>query len=387
MLLKVEQATDGSGLSLENMHVSHFPEMALFETAIEAPTDESDEGKIIVTYNAPRSKNEQDTMSNETKRLEIPLRLRAEGVKKLKAFQVTMHQSPTTAYDMGTDYNDWFSSCLGYPVVLAYLGANTREVLGTLAPSKRNKERWWNMWRDEFIGETKSKERWPIYLALIYFVGGVAYKAYSKIQDGWPPAGPIGVAILTFAMAIITVNWYIYRRREDRISFADCAPFLVISETSVDEVSARLPDGEEMDRTKFRPNIVVSGAETAFEEDYWTELGLGTTRSRLLLTGNCVRCLSLNVDYQTGKFATSAAGSVFKKLMRDRRVDRGVKYSPVFGRYAFLDRAAAGESIRVGDEAEVLACGKERTVTGKLISFCLYLRLLLMKISPRLAWT
>lgn len=366
MLLKVEKAADGSGTTLENMHVPDYPEMALFQTAIEAPTDENDEGKLIVTYNPPPSKSEDDTMSAETRRLEIPLQLRAERVKKLEALKIAMHESPTTGYDMGAEYNDWFSVSLGYPVVLAYLGANTRAVLGTLAPRKRNKESWWTMWRNEFIGETTYKGRWSLCLAFIYFVGGVVYKAYNKIQQGWAPTAAIGVGILSFAAVMTTTNWYIYRRREDRISFADCAPFLVISETSIDNVSARLPDGEEVDRTKFRPNIVVSGAETAFEEDFWTELGLGPTQARLLLTGNCVRCSSLNVNFQTGKLMNHNSGNLFKKLMSDRRVDSGAKYSPVFGRYSFVDRVDAGKPIRVSDRVEILARGKERTVTGEI---------------------
>lgn len=365
MLLKVEEAKDGSARTLENMHVPHFPEMALFRTAIEVPRDDKDNGKIVVTYDPPIAQKEQEKKSGETRRLEIPLRLHPEQVKQLQAVKVTMHQSPTTGYDMGAKYNDWFSNCFGYPVVLAYLGNNTREVLGTLAPRKRNKEKWWSVWRDEFIGETKGKERWMIYLAFLYFIGGVVYKAYRSIQNGRTPTGAIAVAVLSLAVMLATVHWYISRRREDRISFADCAPYLVISETSVDNVSARLPDGVELDRTRFRPNIVVSGAETAYEEDYWTELGIGSGRARLLLTGNCVRCVSLNVDFQTGKIGTGNHGNVFKKLMGDRRVDPGAKYSPVFGRYSFLDRLAAGEPIRVGDDAEVLSRGKERTITGK----------------------
>lgn len=385
MLLKVEKAANGSGTTLENMHVPDYPEMALFQTAIEAPRDENDEGKLIVTCNPPPSKSGDDTMSAE-RRLEIPLRLRAERVKKLKALKIDMHESPTTGYDMGAEYNDWFSTSLGYPVVLAYLGANTRSVLGTLAPRKRNNEKWWTMWRDEFITETNSKGRWSIYLAFIYFVGGVVYKAYSKIQEGWAPTAAIGVAVLSFAAVIATINWYIYRRREDRISFADCAPYLVISETSIDNVSARLPDGEEVDRTKFRPNIVVSGAKTAFEEDFWTELGLGPTQARLLLTGNCVRCSSLNVNFQTGKLMNYNSGNLFKKLMRDRRVDSGARYSPVFGRYSFVDRVDAGKPIRVGDSVEILARGKERTVTGEFIPLLLA-GLVADDASARLAWS
>lgn len=365
MLLKVEQADNASGRTVKNMHVSQLPEMALFQTAIEIPRNDEENGKIVVTYHPPVPHNEQGTKPGEIRRLEIPLRLRTEQVKKLQEVKVTMHNSPTTGYDMGTKYNKWFSDCFGYPVVLAYLAHNTRDVLGTLAPRKRNKETWWTMWCNEFIGETKGKEQWMIYLAFLYFIGGVVYKAYRSIQNGRTPTAAVGVAVLSLAVVLAMIHWYIHRRRADRISFADCAPYLVISETSVDNVSARLPDGVEMDRTKFRPNIVVSGAETAFEEDFWTELGIGSTRARLLVTGNCVRCMSLNVDYETGKIGTGTSGNVFKSLMGDRRVDPGAKYSPVFGRYSFLDRVAAGEPIRVGDKVEVLSRGKERTVTGK----------------------
>ncbi|KAH7635516.1 hypothetical protein B0T09DRAFT_405546 [Sordaria sp. MPI-SDFR-AT-0083] len=64
---------------------------------------------------------------------------------------------------------------------------------------------------------------------------------------------------------------------------------------------------------------------------------------------NCARCTSLNVDYDTGKPAKREMGSVLKKLMKDRRVDPGMKWSPVFGRYAFV-----GESVSVSvSEGEV----------------------------------
>lgn len=365
MLLKVEPAEDGTGTTLRNMHVPHFPEMTLFHTAIEAPKDEEDNGKIIVTYTPPQPQSDKDTKARESRRLEIPLRLRTEKIKKLKTLNVTMHRSPTTGYNMGAEYNDWFSACFGFPVVLVYLGANTREVLGTLAPGTRSQGKWWTMWRDELIGGTQGRERWLIYLAFVYFVGGIVYKAYKLIQDGQTPTGTIAVAVLSFAAPLATMHWYLSRRRGGRIAFADCAPFLVISETSVDDVSARLPEGEEMDLTKFRPNIVVSGTEKAFEEDFWSELGIGPCQTRLFLTGNCLRCKSLNVDFQTGQMGAGESGSVLKKLMEDRRVDRGARFKPVFGRYSFLDRAADGQSIRVGDEVEVLARGRERTVTGE----------------------
>jgi len=352
MLLKVEPDNQGT---LKNMHVPHYPEMSLFQTALELPQNDTDSGKITVTY-APA-----DDTRLETRKLEIPLRVTSDQVKLMKKLTITMHQSPTTGYDMGAEYNEWFSECFGYPVVLAYLGTNTRGILGTLEPRKRNKETTLEMWGDsKGMGILMG-------LLVVYVVGSVIWKGYSVVQQGMTALDVMTFGN-TFAAVVIlsTLQWMILRRREDRIGFADCAPFLVISETSVDDVSTRL-SGEEMDRTKFRPNIAVSGAENAFEEDFWTELAVGPRRSRLLLTGNCVRCQSLNVDYETGKMGTGESGSVLKKLMKDRRVDRGARFSPVFGRYSFLDRRATGERIRVGDEVEVVKRGKEYTVTGEFV--------------------
>lgn len=367
MLLKVEPDDDNADTKLKNMHVPHFPEMSLFQTAIELPKTEHDDGKVIVTYHPPLSLDKDDIRPHETRRLEMPLRpLRANPEKSFRKVTVTMHRSPTTGYDMGTEYNEWFSACFGYPVVLAYLGQNTRDVLGTLAPEKRNQESWWSFeWRFWTGGMKRDAGWWPFLVAVFLFNG--AHRGFNLIQDGTTPRGVVASAIAAVGVILVGVHFALRYFQRSRITFADCAPYLVVSETSIHDVSARLPDGEEMDRSKFRPNIVVSGAETAYEEDFWTEIVVGPSRARLLLTGNCVRCQSLNVDYQTGTMGTGEAGTVLKKLMKDRRVDRGARFSPVFGRYSFLERAALGETIRVGDEVEIVARGEERTVTGECL--------------------
>lgn len=327
MLLKVIPSEDGT--TFKNMHVPHFPEMALFHTDIEYPAPNRD-GKVIVTYHPPDA---------ESARLEIPLEPSTETLAPLK---ITMHQSPTTGYDMGADYNAWFSKCFGYPVVLAYLGPHTREVLGTLAPAKAKKSSIQDLIRG----------RWELSILVLLAVVVTVFNGYRLLR-----AEVVGCLLIASALAF---GGYNYFRAEDRITFADCAPYLVISETSVNDVSARL-EGEEMDRTKFRPNIVVSGAGEAFEEDYWCALKIG--QARLLLTGNCVRCQSLNVDYETGKMGTGEAGTVLKKLMKDRRVDLGAKFSPVFGRYSFLERGV-GTCLKIGDEVEVAERGDTRSILG-----------------------
>ncbi|KAJ5788149.1 Molybdenum cofactor sulfurase C-terminal [Penicillium paradoxum] len=358
MLLKVVPAGDGSGsMALKNMHVPHFPEMALFSTDIVYPEAETDNGKLIVTYHPPPS-SEMASEPREVRRLEVPLQPNSKSLDPLK---IVMHSSPTPGYNMGAKYNDWFSDCFGYPVVLAYLGPHSREVLGTLAPAKQGRKTVWRAAR-EYLN--RSDRRWEIILPILIVASAISMvlDGGAIVRHGITPqtARSLTSTVLFTAAGLVFMLYGFYTLNplhEDRITFADCAPYLIISETSVDNVSARLPDGEDMDRTKFRPNIVVSGAADAFEEDFWGALTvrpeLGRESARLLLTGNCVRCQSLNVDYKTGKMGTGESGAVLKKLMKDRRVDTGARFSPVFGRYSFLEPSGEGTSLKVGDEVTV----------------------------------
>lgn len=370
MLLKVIPAEDGSGTTtLKNMHVPHFPEMALFHTDIEYPQTEKDSGKLIITHHPPPLGSA--SKPREINRLEIPLQ---PNPKTLNPLKVMMHQSPTTGYNMGAEYNDWFSACFGYPVVLAYLGPNSREVLGTLAPAKKDKKTALHTIRESLTNPDRKWER-VLPILIVASAINILLQGGTIVRDGITPqtARTLTPTLLFTASAAVLYYFYaLYTQHEDRITFADCAPYLVISETSVDNVSARLPDGEKMDRTKFRPNVVVSGAGEAFEEDFWGALtvgnGLRHESSKLLLTGNCVRCQSLNVDYETGKMGTGESGAVLKKLMKDRRVDSGAKFSPVFGRYAFLEPKGEGNSLRVGDEIAVAEKGTSRSIFGECFS-------------------
>ena len=268
---------------------------------------------------------------------------------------------------MGDLYNDWFATCFGYEVVLVYLGPSLRDVLGNLSPSLLSDARVLTG-QEEGGGKEKGSEKEKSWL------GSIAASVPSLGLGSWLGSGDgkeNGVA-------------------EDegegpaKITFADCSAYLVVTTESLADVSARLPGGEEMDVTKFRPNIVLSGSGAAWEEDFWGTLeflrssdeGLEEEKSeegeaaRLLLTANCARCVSINIDYDTGRPGKGEAGSMLKKLMGDRRVDGGSKWSPIFGRYGFLDwRKGECEEkwpvVRVGDEVVVGKRNEERTVWRK----------------------
>ena len=298
--------------NLENMTVTYYPELALFLQSIDEAS-----GTFTITYTPP---------DGETKSLEIPLE---PELGSLERVDVSLHQSPAKAYKMEERVNAWFSSCFGYDVMLVYLGPYRRPVLGNLLPN---------------VAQNQSK--------------GIT----SWLASATP--------------SLPNIMGGRKKEEEDGITFADLAAYLVVTEESLQNVSSRFSDGTEMDVTKFRPNIVLSGAREAFEEDYWGGITIHSSSgsTEIVLTQNCARCVSINIDYSTGKAATGEAGNALKKLMKDRRVDEGNKWSPIFGRYGFLKptKEGDGRKIAVGCEVDVSKVNGERTTFGKwLILQCL----------------
>lgn len=143
-----------------------------------------------------------------------------------------------------------------------------------------------------------------------------------------------------------------------KIAYPDAAPIMLSTSSSLDNISSRLDDGDEMDITKFRPNIHIStpGAD-AFDEEFWVEVDIGGTH--LDCSMNTVRCQSINVDYATGEYAPPQK-QVYKRMMADRRVNPLLKFKPCFGKYAFCGQE--GSTIRLGDPVVVKRRNVERYV-------------------------
>ncbi|KAL4779331.1 serine hydroxymethyltransferase-domain-containing protein [Aspergillus varians] len=380
MLLKViptepESGTAGASAgkgetTLKNMHLTHVPETVLFETQfVETGVDRE---KMRVVYHPPGSGSDTEGNANGGA-IEIPLAPDTTGLEEL---MVTMHGSTTKGYNMGPKYNGWFSQRFGYEVVFAYLGdAEGRPVLGTFAPAKhvahKNHIRWS---LDLGLGLGLVVAVLLVALGVLYtYTIGFTVPALSRFvagnyrYDDYLGRGGVGIGatVAMGGLAYIVILWRSGLIDDERITFADSAPFMVVSEASVANVTDRLEGDEEMDVKKFRANIVVEGAATAFEEDFWAELVVGDSQVRLLMTANCLRCRSLDVDYTTGKMGTGESGKVLKKLMADRRVDKGSKYSPAFGRYGFLAGQSDSKTVRVGDEVVVARQMNERAIFGR----------------------
>lgn len=320
MLLKVNKDLPNAkkGEPLTNMVISTFPEMCLFTTNILQQKHDCDMlAHLEITYRNPQDDSQRT--------LEVPL---LPDPRTLAPLSVLLNQSPTKAYEMPELYSAWFSKCFGFDVVFAYIGDSTRLVYGNVAPNAAIRN-----------PQMKKKQTASWLSALASSVPSMLLSSDGKEQH-----------------------------EDFKIAFSDCSPYLVVSRTSLENVSARLPDGIEMDITKFRPNIIVSGSREAFEEDFWAELELsGECKTNLQLTSNCVRCASVTVDYETGEFGKGPASQVLKKMQSDRRVDQGVNYRPVFGRYGFLKKRLGNDLsedatiVNVGDQVQVTKRNEKRT--------------------------
>lgn len=89
-------------------------------------------------------------------------------------------------------------------------------------------------------------------------------------------------------------------KAQDRLSFTDADPLLVVGEASLSELNDRLiMRGEEpVPMNRFRPNLVIQGGD-AFAEDTWPRLRIGDV---VLRAGNpCARCIVTTTDQLTGE--------------------------------------------------------------------------------------
>ncbi|WP_462384260.1 MOSC domain-containing protein [Pseudomonas sp. Marseille-QA0892] len=82
----------------------------------------------------------------------------------------------------------------------------------------------------------------------------------------------------------------------DRVSFADGYPLLLIGEGSLADLQVRV--GRPLDMQRFRPNLVVSGAEP-YAEDGWARIRIGSLTFRVVKP--CSRCIITTLDPFTGE--------------------------------------------------------------------------------------
>jgi uncharacterized protein YcbX len=132
----------------------------------------------------------------------------------------------------------------------------------------------------------------------------------------------------------------------DYVSFADGYPLHLATLASLDAVNGWIADGPRADdgplpMIRFRPNVVVAGAEP-WVEDGWRRIRIGAAQFRVVK--GCDRCTIPMTDHESATRGKEPVAS----LARHRRWDGAVW----FGMDLVPDNA--GAIIAVGDEVEIL---------------------------------
>ena len=126
--------------------------------------------------------------------------------------------------------------------------------------------------------------------------------------------------------------------------FADAAPYLVASETSLAALNDALENGGHaaVPMNRFRPNIVLTGLAAFAEHAVQKLVGPGYV---LRLAHPCQRCVVTTIDQATGQ--PDPEREPYRTLVRlNPMPDRPTM--PAFGQNAALDDGA-GALIRIGD--------------------------------------
>lgn len=103
------------------------------------------------------------------------------------------------------------------------------------------------------------------------------------------------------------------------VTFADAAPLLAIGTASLDDLSRRV--GENLSMRRFRPNLVLDGAEP-YEEDTWRRLRIGSVE--FLNLDGCGRCEFTTIDPETAD--RHPRNEPVATLEGYRRVDTGIYF-------------------------------------------------------------
>ena len=129
-----------------------------------------------------------------------------------------------------------------------------------------------------------------------------------------------------------------YANQNEIVSFADAYPFLIIGQSSLDDLNSRL--AEKLPMNRFRPNLVFSGGKP-YEEDNWKKFKIGEITFEAVKP--CSRCTTITVDQENAEKKEEP----LKTLATYRAVNNKV----LFGMNLIHEWTGI---LHVGDEIEVL---------------------------------
>jgi hypothetical protein len=140
-----------------------------------------------------------------------------------------------------------------------------------------------------------------------------------------------------------------YSQPEDRVSFADGYPLLLVSEASLTQLNEWIAAGPlahegPLPITRFRPSVVLSGDAPAFDEDTWRVLRIGSVVFRA--PKGCDRCVLTTIHPDTAAKGKEPIATLARHRKWGGKVWFGVNLIP--------DAPLPGDAIKTGDLVEIL---------------------------------
>ncbi|CAD5123406.1 DgyrCDS11757 [Dimorphilus gyrociliatus] len=145
----------------------------------------------------------------------------------------------------------------------------------------------------------------------------------SRIRLLYAPPGDTGRFIVNNKKA---TNFSHRVQEDDEVGTSDQAPYLLITSESLKDLEGKV--GRNLDRS-FRPNIVVSGSNAAFDEDDWDVIYIGDARFKTWKY--CGRCVLTTVDHDEG--IRDPKAEPLMTLRKYRMIHSADPYNPIFGLY------------------------------------------------------
>lgn len=140
-----------------------------------------------------------------------------------------------------------------------------------------------------------------------------------------------------------------YNTGEDIVSFADGYPFLIIGESSINDLNQRLKTPLNAENQalvglrRFRPNFVFKGG-LPYEEETWTHFKIGNVAFQGLKP--CGRCVMITLNPDTGEGGKEPLSTLASYHSQDKKV--------LFGQNLVWrkDLGNEGVEVKVGDRIE-----------------------------------
>ena len=129
-----------------------------------------------------------------------------------------------------------------------------------------------------------------------------------------------------------------YINEEHIVSFADAYPFLIIGQSSLDDLNARLDNPIPMNR--FRTNFVFTGGKP-YEEDNWKDFRIGDLSFKAVKP--CARCVITTTNQDTAERSVEP----LKTLSEYRKINNKV----MFGMNLVCKQTG---SVSVGNEIQLI---------------------------------